>query len=57
MLFLRTMLGLDALDGQLILDPNLPKEIGHIRLTGTNAFGMRWNVEATPTRADVRLAS
>jgi glycogen debranching enzyme len=57
MLFLRTMLGLDALDGQLILDPNLPKEIGHIKLTGTNAFGMRWNVEATATQAYVRLAS
>jgi glycogen debranching enzyme len=57
LLFLRTMLGLDALDGQLIVEPQLPEEIGHIRLAGTNAFGLRWNVEATATQAYVRLAS
>ena len=55
-MFLRTMLGLDARDGQLILDPQIPEEIGRIRLTGTNAFGKRWDVEAIGDNSYVRLA-
>jgi glycogen debranching enzyme len=41
LLLLRTMLGLDARDGQLVLNPDIPEEIGEIVLTGTNAFGNR----------------
>jgi glycogen debranching enzyme len=55
-LFVRTMLGLDARDGQLIVDPVIPKEIGRIKLARTNAFGRRWDVEATGSQAYVRLA-
>ncbi len=56
MLFLRTMLGLDARDGQLVLDPHIPTEIGRIQLVGAEAFGRRWDVEATGTQSYVRLA-
>jgi glycogen debranching enzyme len=56
LLLLRTMLGLDTRDRELILDPDIPEEIGQIKLTGTNAFGNRWNVEAIGTRSHVRLA-
>jgi glycogen debranching enzyme len=56
LLLLRTMLGLDARDGELILDPDIPEEVGRIMLTGTNAFGSRWNVEAIGTHSHVRLA-
>jgi glycogen debranching enzyme len=56
LLLLRTMLGLDARAGELIVDPDLPEEMGQVTLTGTNAFGTRWNVEAVGTRSHVRLA-
>jgi glycogen debranching enzyme len=56
-LFVRTMLGYEAWDGKLILDPRIPAEVGHIQLTGTNAFGKKWNVEATGTQSYIRLAS
>jgi glycogen debranching enzyme len=57
MLFVRTMLGYDARDGKLILDPCIPTEVGHIQLTGTNAFGKKWDVEAIGTHSHIRLAS
>jgi glycogen debranching enzyme len=55
-LFLRTMLGLGPRNGELIVDPAIPKDIGRIRLTHANAFGLRWDVEATGGQAYVRLA-
>jgi glycogen debranching enzyme len=55
-LFLRTMLGLDAQDGKLLVNPAIPPEIRRIGLVGTNAFGRRWDVEATGSQAYVRLA-
>jgi glycogen debranching enzyme len=57
LLFLRTMLGLDARDGQLLLDPQIPEEIGRVRLAGTNAFGKRWDVEAIGRNSYIRLAA
>jgi hypothetical protein len=51
------MLGLDARDGQVILDPRIPQEYGRIQITGTNAFGRRWDVEAIGRDAYVRLAT
>jgi glycogen debranching enzyme len=57
MLFVRTMLGFDARDRKLIVDPCIPAEIGRIQLTGTNAFAKRWDLEATGTQAYVRLAA
>jgi glycogen debranching enzyme len=57
LLFMRTMLGLDARDGRLVLDPDIPEQLGQIKLTGTNAFGKRWNVEANGTQSDVQVSS
>jgi glycogen debranching enzyme len=56
-LFVRTMLGLDASGGKLTLDPRIPTEVGHIQMTGVNAFGKKWDVEATGTQSHVRLAA
>ncbi|MEH1016637.1 glycogen debranching N-terminal domain-containing protein [Micromonospora sp. CPCC 206060] len=55
-LFVRTMLGLDARDGQLILNPDIPPEVGRIALTGTHAFGKLWDIEAVGTQSHVRLS-
>jgi glycogen debranching enzyme len=55
-LFVRTMLGLEARDEKLTLDPCVPTEVGRIQLTGTNAFGKKWDIEATGTQSHVRLA-
>jgi glycogen debranching enzyme len=46
LLLLRAMLGLEARDGTLTLDPVVPQEIGRVGVTGILAFGSRWNVEA-----------
>jgi hypothetical protein len=56
MLFLRTMLGLDARDGQVVLDPHIPAEVGRIQLVGVEAFGRRWDLEFTGAQSYVRLA-
>ncbi|MFG1955809.1 glycogen debranching N-terminal domain-containing protein [Micromonospora sp. NPDC048830] len=55
-LFVRTMLGLDARNGQLILNPDIPPEIGRIVLTDTHAFGKLWEVEAVGTQAHVQIS-
>jgi glycogen debranching enzyme len=57
MLFVRTMLGYDARDRKLIADPCIPAGIGRIQLTGTSAFGKKWDVEATGTQTHIRLAA
>jgi glycogen debranching enzyme len=56
LLFMRTMLGLDARNARPVLDPAIPEQIRRIRLTGTRAFGKRWDLEATGTQSEVRLA-
>jgi glycogen debranching enzyme len=55
-LFVRTMLGLDARDRKLTLDPCIPTEVGRIQMDGANAFGRRWDIEATGTQSYIRLA-
>jgi glycogen debranching enzyme len=57
MLFMRTMLGYDARDGRLTVDPCIPGEIGRIQVAGTNAFAMKWDIEAIGTHGHVRLAA
>ncbi|WP_346534418.1 glycogen debranching N-terminal domain-containing protein [Micromonospora sp. DPT] len=57
LLLLRTMLGFDARDGQLVAHPDLPQEIGRVFLAGTNAFGQRWDVEAAGSQSQVRLTA
>ncbi|PWR17416.1 glycogen debranching protein [Micromonospora sicca] len=56
LLFLRTMLGFDARDGQLVLDPALPEGFGRILLAGTNAFGKRWDIAVSDGVMDIRPA-
>lgn len=53
--FVKTMLGLDARDGQVMIDPRVPESIGRMFIHGMHAFGTHWDVEATGTNGDVRL--
>ncbi|WBB68013.1 glycogen debranching N-terminal domain-containing protein [Micromonospora sp. WMMD812] len=57
LLFLRTLLGLDAVDGRLVVDPHLPESLDWIRLAGVPAFGRRWDVHADGSKSTVRPAS
>ncbi|GAB3942776.1 glycogen debranching N-terminal domain-containing protein [Micromonospora vulcania] len=57
LLFLRTMLGTEPRNRQLTLDPEIPPEIGRIRMTNVSAFELRWDIEATTTQSNVRLAT
>ncbi|WP_346534796.1 hypothetical protein [Micromonospora sp. DPT] len=54
---IRAMLGLRPVDGQLVVDPALPPEIGRIQIRGIAAFGHRWDVEAVGSEGYVRLAA
>jgi glycogen debranching enzyme len=53
-LFIQAMLGLDARDGELRLDPHVPEEIGRIRIERLHAFGREWNVDASATDGHAR---
>jgi hypothetical protein len=50
------MLGLEAHDREIHLDPHVPDEIGRIQIRKMPAFGTHWDVEANGTRGFVRLA-
>jgi hypothetical protein len=50
------MLGLEARDGELQLDPRVPEEIGSICIRGLHSFGAEWEVEAIGAGGDVRRA-
>ncbi|MBM0256403.1 glycogen debranching N-terminal domain-containing protein [Micromonospora sp. 4G55] len=54
-LFKRTMVGHDVKDGQLVIDPNIPDQIGYINFIGMHAFGKRWRIEAAGTTGQVWL--
>jgi glycogen debranching enzyme len=54
--FVQAMLGLEARDGELRLDPRVPEEIGRICVRRVHAFGAEWEVEAVGVRGDVRRA-
>jgi glycogen debranching enzyme len=56
MLLMRTMLGLDAVDGALTLDPVVPEEIGRISILGVPAFGSLWDLEAIGRTGSIRPA-
>jgi len=49
------MLGLDARDGRLVVDAQLPAEIGRVFIAGLQAFGKRWDIEAIGSTSHVRL--
>jgi hypothetical protein len=51
------MLGLEARDGELRLDPRVPEEIGHICIRRLHAFGAEWDVEALGAEGDVRRSA
>ncbi|TDC33778.1 glycogen debranching protein [Micromonospora sp. 15K316] len=54
LLFLRTLLGLEAVDGRLVIEPQLPAPLGPIRLLGVPAFGRHWDLYAEGSHGEVR---
>ncbi|HET9288676.1 MAG TPA: glycogen debranching N-terminal domain-containing protein [Gaiella sp.] len=54
--FIQAMLGLEARDGEVRLDPRVPDEIGRICIRRLHAFGAEWEVEAVGTEGEVRRA-
>ncbi|MFC6018283.1 glycogen debranching N-terminal domain-containing protein [Plantactinospora solaniradicis] len=57
LLFLRTMFGLEARDGQFVLDPDIPERFGRIQLTGVQGFDQRWEIEANARQSHLRLSN
>jgi len=55
--FIQAMLGLDARDGELRLDPSVPAEIGRIVIRRLRAFGCEWDVEAAGGAGKIQRAS
>ena len=51
--FIQTMLGLEARDGELRLDPAVPAEIGSIAIHGLHALGHDWDIEATGRSGEI----
>jgi glycogen debranching enzyme len=51
---IRVMLGLDARDGRVTVDPNVPEQLGRVFVHGMHAFGAHWDVDAAGTDGSVR---
>jgi glycogen debranching enzyme len=51
--FLKVLLGLNAIDGEVTVDPRVPDELGRVFVHGLHAFGTRWDVEARGTNGHV----
>jgi hypothetical protein len=47
------MLGMDARDGRVVVDPVIPQPIDHLTLRGMHAFGSHYEIKASGTSADV----
>jgi glycogen debranching enzyme len=54
--FVQAMLGLEARDGELHLDPRVPEQVGRIHIRRLHAFGTEWELEAVGAEGDVRRA-
>jgi glycogen debranching enzyme len=54
LLLVRAMLGLEARDGRLTVDPDLPPEVGTVSIKGIPAFGTGWDIEAAGRDGEVR---
>lgn len=54
LVFLRAMLGLDARDGRLWMDPMIPTEFGRVELRGIEALGRRWHVKAQGRSGEIQ---
>ena len=52
--FVQAMLGLEAREGRLRLDPQVPEEIGRISLRRLQACGAEWDLEAVGDEVDIR---
>jgi glycogen debranching enzyme len=57
LLLLRSMLGLGAIGGNVQLDPVVPDTIGRIRVSGVEALGAHWNIEAIGRNGHVSLSA
>lgn len=55
LVLVRAMLGLEARDGHLVTDPEIPNEIGNIVINKTIAFDRPWNIEAVGATGYARL--
>jgi hypothetical protein len=55
--FVKAMLGLDAHDGVIDLDPHVPAEIGRVYIHRLHAFATDRDVEATGKNGSAGLAS
>jgi glycogen debranching enzyme len=53
--FITSMLGLDVRSGELVAHPDIPEQIGRIRIRGLRAFQHRWDLEAVGRTGYVRL--
>ncbi|MEV4824152.1 glycogen debranching N-terminal domain-containing protein [Micromonospora sp. NPDC049274] len=51
----RALLGLNPVGGRLVIDPDIPPELGRITADRVRAFGQEWGVEALRTSGNVRL--
>ncbi|MEV4482929.1 amylo-alpha-1,6-glucosidase [Micromonospora coxensis] len=51
----RAMAGLNPVNGRLVLDPDIPPEVGRIHVDDVRAFGRLWEVEAVGRTGHVRL--
>jgi glycogen debranching enzyme len=51
--FLRAMLGLDARNGKLAVDPMVPEGFGRVAVRGITAFGSVWDVDAMGSTGSV----
>ena len=49
-LWLRLMLGLHGVDGELRIDPRIPEEVGEVYYHGLHAFGGHFDVRASGTK-------
>jgi glycogen debranching enzyme len=54
--FVQAMLGLEAREGELRLDPCVPAELGRIGVRRLQALGAEWELEAVGAKGDVRRA-
>jgi glycogen debranching enzyme len=53
-LFLRIMLGIEAVDGALTLDPQIPDACGAVTFEGIHAFGTHFDVRAEGGSGDIK---
>ena len=54
-LLLRMMLGLDVRDGELVVDPYLPEELGEVWYHGFHAFDGHYDARAKGSKGTVGL--